>query len=269
MTVAVHGTVMRPVNMAAAGGAILSAMTCAVQFFARVAVVLLLTSATATWGQIGDDCTEVEINYEDDAALTKAEKLALMERAFEESLSRYSHCQNSSGGGAIGGNVLPFTAAALSEAQAAVCRKVEGLVAAGVAEAKAIKEVRAGDPDLPPAKTIRAWLKTFRAAATANGDGGADAAATPAASAASASVSGTETAVDQKESAQQAAAAQQPGGDSGGKPPEDIPPADNDDILAAQIRAAAEAESDPETKAALWNEYRKYKGLPTVDEESQ
>lgn len=217
MTVAVHGTVMRPVNMAAAGGAILSAMTCAVQFFARVAVVLLLTSAAATWGQIGDDCTEVEINYEDDPALTKAEKLALMERAFEESLSRYSHCQNSSGGGAQSG--------------------ASTSIAGGEGEGE--------------------------------GDGGADATATPAASSASASVSGTETAAEQKESAQQAAAAQQPGGDSGGKPPEDIPPADNDDILAAQIRSAAEAESDPETKAALWNEYRKYKGLPTVDEESQ
>lgn len=189
------------------------------RFFARVAVVLLLTSAAATWGQIGDDCTEVEIHYEDDATLTKAEKLALMERAFQESLSRYSHCQNSSGGGAQSG--------------------ASTSIAGGEGEGES------------------------------EGDGAADAAATPAASSASASVSGTETAAEQKESAQQAAAAQQPGGDSGGKPPEDIPPADNDSIVEAQIRAAAEAESDPKTKAALWNEYRKYKGLPTVDEESQ
>lgn len=182
---------------------------------ARAAVVLLLFSAPA-WGEIGDDCTEVEIHYEDDAALTRAEKLALMERAFQESLSRYSHCQNSAGGGAQSG------------------------ASASIAGSEGEGE--------------------------GGGESGADAAATPAASA---SVSGTEPAAEQKESAQQAAAAQQPGGDSGGAPPEDIPPADNDDIVAAQIRAAAEAESNPETKAALWNEYRKYKGLPTVDEESQ
>ena len=47
-----------------------------------------------------------------------------------------------------------------------------------------------------------------------------------------------------------------------GKLPEDIPSADNDSALAAQIRYAAENETDPVKKAQLWNEYRKYKGLP-------
>lgn len=50
-------------------------------------------------------------------------------------------------------------------------------------------------------------------------------------------------------------------GGSNGKIPEDIPPAENDDILAAQIRYAAEQETDPVKKKQLWNEYRKYKGL--------
>jgi len=50
--------------------------------------------------------------------------------------------------------------------------------------------------------------------------------------------------------------------DSSGKPPEDIPSADNDDAVAAQIRLAAEIEKDPVKKDKLWNEYRKYKGLP-------
>ncbi|MFW2366178.1 MAG: hypothetical protein ACN4GW_07155 [Desulforhopalus sp.] len=48
---------------------------------------------------------------------------------------------------------------------------------------------------------------------------------------------------------------------SSGKIPEDIPSAENDDILAAQIRYAAEQETDPVKKKQLWNEYRKYKGL--------
>ena len=47
-----------------------------------------------------------------------------------------------------------------------------------------------------------------------------------------------------------------------GKLPEDIPPANNDDIIAGQIRAAALAEPDPQRQAKLWNEYRRYKGLP-------
>ena len=47
-----------------------------------------------------------------------------------------------------------------------------------------------------------------------------------------------------------------------GRTPKDIPSADNDDAMAAQIRLAAEIENNPNKKAQLWNEYRKYKGLP-------
>lgn len=47
-----------------------------------------------------------------------------------------------------------------------------------------------------------------------------------------------------------------------GKLPDDIPSADNDSVLAAQIRRAAENETDPTKKEQLWNEYKKYKGLP-------
>ena len=48
-----------------------------------------------------------------------------------------------------------------------------------------------------------------------------------------------------------------------GRAPIDIPPADNDGALAAQIRRAAETETDPVRRDRLWNEYRKIKGLPT------
>ena len=47
-----------------------------------------------------------------------------------------------------------------------------------------------------------------------------------------------------------------------GKIPDDIPDAGNDSIFEAQIRAAAMAETDPDTQKNLWNEYRIYKGLP-------
>ncbi|OUR71474.1 hypothetical protein A9Q78_09790 [Methylophaga sp. 41_12_T18] len=53
---------------------------------------------------------------------------------------------------------------------------------------------------------------------------------------------------------------------SNGTKPADIPDADNDDVVAAQIRRAAELEQDQVKKAKLWNEYRKYKGLPINDE---
>jgi len=49
-----------------------------------------------------------------------------------------------------------------------------------------------------------------------------------------------------------------------GKIPDDIPPADNDSVLEEQIRQAAINETDPVIREKLWNEYRKYKGLPVV-----
>lgn len=47
-----------------------------------------------------------------------------------------------------------------------------------------------------------------------------------------------------------------------GQLPKDIPAADNDSVLEAQIRAAAMQEQDPQMRERLWNEYRRYKGLP-------
>ncbi len=80
-------------------------------------------------------------------------------------------------------------------------------------------------------------------------------------SVASSSISGTEA--PQKTESQTDVDIAKPGSAAGnGQPPADIPPTDNDDIIAAQIRQAAETETDPEIQAELWNEYRKYKNLP-------
>ncbi len=55
------------------------------------------------------------------------------------------------------------------------------------------------------------------------------------------------------------------GGQGSGNPqngsgqPEDIPDGRDDDIVARQLREAAEKETDPELKKKLWEEYRKYK----------
>ena len=41
--------------------------------------------------------------------------------------------------------------------------------------------------------------------------------------------------------------------------PADIPDGSNDDVIARQLREAAEKETDPELKKKLWDEYRRYK----------
>ncbi|MDE0990907.1 MAG: hypothetical protein OSA83_16960, partial [Pseudomonadales bacterium] len=41
--------------------------------------------------------------------------------------------------------------------------------------------------------------------------------------------------------------------------PEDVPNSQGDDIVAQQLREAAAAETDPDLRAKLWDEYKKYK----------
>jgi len=52
------------------------------------------------------------------------------------------------------------------------------------------------------------------------------------------------------------------GGSSSGNQsttPDDIPDGSDDDVIARQLREAAEKETDPELKKKLWEEYRRYK----------
>jgi len=47
--------------------------------------------------------------------------------------------------------------------------------------------------------------------------------------------------------------------------PEDIPSGNDDDVVARQLREAAQNEPDPELREKLWDEYRKYTGLPSPE----
>jgi hypothetical protein len=49
------------------------------------------------------------------------------------------------------------------------------------------------------------------------------------------------------------------GGTRGAPAPPGIPSGDDDDIVARQLREAAENEEDPELRAKLWEEYLNYK----------
>lgn len=221
---------------------------------AGLPVIASLLLMPAAWGgendapaSVYDDCSRVELEYEDDGkVLTAAEKTARMDKAFYESLARFERCQTSlSGGGDNGGG---------GGGNGNAGEGGEGGSAGN-----------AGD-----------------SADSADGsDGGVQ-------SVPSSSVSGTEPDRDKKEAAakddatarETALQSPQTGMDrqsgdmpGSGKAPDDIPPADNDSVLEAQIRAAAEAEQDPEKREKLWNEYRRYKNLParksTMEEKPQ
>jgi hypothetical protein len=50
-----------------------------------------------------------------------------------------------------------------------------------------------------------------------------------------------------------------PGATGSDRVPDDVGDGSDDDIVARQLREAATAEEDPELRAKLWEEYRRYK----------
>jgi hypothetical protein len=176
---------------------------------------------------LGDslDCTNVSVDYLEDSSLTREERLRLMDKAFFQSLNKFELCQ----------------------------RANRMAAAAAAAAAGGGGEVR-GESGAPGEKTGMSGVESV----------------------ASSAMSGTETPQENihadggsgalQDSQDMAESGSKTDGNmqgSGGKLPEDIPPAQNDDALAAQIRYAAESETDPVKSKQLWNEYRKYKGLAT------
>lgn len=153
-----------------------------------------------------DNCEVVGINYQDNPELTRAEKLALMEQAFYESLKKFEDCNLSiNDSSSTNGNAASVTGSAGGESTASGA--MQGTEAETEQEAVAASDAS--------------------------------------------------SAVSSEDNSEQVLS----GTADNGKIPDDIPPAENDDAIAAQIRIAAEAETDPEVRKKLWNEYRKYKGM--------
>ena len=165
------------------------------------------------------DCSKINIQYADDTKLTKAEKIALMDKELLRSLSKFDDCkiskmnssndeENSSsngleqntGGGSVASSDMSGTDKPLTQDQLGTDEGVEA------------------NANLPVSGNRN------------KNDNG--------------SPSGLSISLDN------------------GKIPEDLMNADNDSVLQAQIRQAAINEKDPKLKAKLWNEYRKYKGIP-------
>lgn len=235
------------------------------------------TPATRDAGTLSHDCTEVTVDYTDDATLTREERIARMDRAFQRSLSRFEECQSEragTGGGAGGGGGSGSGNAGSGTAGSGTA----GSGAAGSESNGAETSTAASDisgPDAPVDAPSSAGSST--AASDVTGDEPTvTAATTPGTATTSTSKTSTSkpggkwTPPDDMESTQ--TTEDGPTGDEpkreaartqgGGKLPEDIPPADNDSALEAQIRQAAIEETDPELKKRLWDEYRRYKGLP-------
>jgi hypothetical protein len=203
------------------------------------------TSATSAQGAslgAAQDCTDTSVNYEDDPTLTPAEKAERMNQALFRSLSHFDACQSAAEGGGGGGG-------------------------AGAGEGEGEGEGTAGNGTGSVASTGMSGTEK-----TSAGDPGQMGSGQDGTDTSSGSVNtGSDTLEpgdfeSTKGEAPGTSGKYGPGGKNlgNGKIPEDIPSANNDSVLEGQIRQAAMNETDPKIKAQLWNEYRKYKGLPAV-----
>ena len=177
------------------------------------------------------DCTVIELDPEIDPNMTTQENIQRLTEQFFESVNTVQHCEPptdsaSSGGGGGAGAAAGGGAGGGAAAASSDIAGTEAVItepAEGNATSPADAELSAIQSEIDEA------LK---------GSAGAEA------------------------TANQGAAATEAQDGNNGAIPDDLPPADNDSVFEAQIRAAAENETDPEVRKNLWNEYRKYKGLP-------
>ena len=200
----------------------------------QATVTAIAVAATATYadGAVGRECAPGEIQVDiDGQPLTRSERIARLDEALNDSLARFDECQN---------------AASAAADQDAGTGSTGGDAAGTGGEASGPAGAAGGARNAETAAT---------------GEPAADGAAVE--SVAAAGVEGTEAPEDIGETTPGTERPPSHGSGSGsGDVPDDIPEPDNDSVLEAQIRRAAMEETDPRIRAELWNEYRKYKGLP-------
>jgi hypothetical protein len=175
------------------------------------------------------DCSDVTVNYIDRPDMTRSERLEAMNRAFFESVNRFESCNFSN----------------QSSASAESTNETEQVSSAG-SEA-AINEAESSGTGFD---SVASPLMT----------------GTEIESTLPASDSLEDSNIAEKAHEDDAVAIYG-GGSTNSVMPGDIPAVNNDDAVAAQIRLAAEIEKDAVKKEKLWNEYRKYKGLPVNNNE--
>ncbi len=201
---------------------------------------------------VTSDCRPHEVSADADGALlTREENIARMDQALRDSLARFEQCRQgmsadgaggakrgvdggSAGGSAAGGSADGGVHSADGGDQGAdrAGRGAKGNVAGGAMESVAASDIQG--TEVPVSDT-----------------------------------SGTPS-TDTMTSGTTMAGTKPLSGASPGAVPKDILARgrdgrldpNNDSRLEAQIRLAAMTETDPEKQARLWNEYRRYKGLP-------
>ena len=220
---------------------------------AMTAGLVIAIAVAAHAGDAGSCDPEAVHADTEGQSLTRAEKIARMDQAFYDSLARFDECQSATTGMGAETGVGAAGADAAGTGAADAAGRNGGMAGAD------------GGADGAGGDSVGMNDGASVASIAAEGIQGTESPEIPEAadtsieSVAAAGIRGTEAPEDGDATA--------PGTDrppvaGSGQVPDDIPQPDNDSVLEAQIRRAAMEETDPRIRAELWNEYRKYKGLP-------
>ena len=171
------------------------------------------------------DCSDVKINYVDNPEWTHSERLKAMDRAFFESVDHFELCNLSNQPGTSSGSANGNGQA--SGTNTGTSSGSESGLGSVASQEMTGTETESTLSQANSSESSNVPKNANNESVKVNGGGG--------------------------------------GSSKNGVKPKDIPSADNDDAIAAQIRLAAEIEKNPVKKEKLWNEYRKYKGLPVND----
>jgi len=224
-------------------------------------------SATSAQGAslgAAQDCTDSSVNYEDDPTLTPAEKAERMNQALFRSLSHFDACQSAAEGGGGGAGGGAGAGEGEGEGEGTGGNGATGTGATGNGTGSVASTGMSGTEKTSAADPGQEGMG-------ADGTGPDGTGQNSAGMSSGSANTGSDTLEpgdfeSTKGEAPGTSGKYGPGGKNlgNGKVPEDIPSANNDSVLEGQIRQAAMNETDPKIKAQLWNEYRKYKGLPAV-----
>ncbi len=200
-----------------------------------LALCLIVAVASAEEAAITDCRPHAVYADAEGALLTQEEKIARMDQAFHDSLARFEQCQQGTSGEASGSTGRGTGRRVVSSSE----------MSGGVNDAHRADSMQ-GDTDR---KVASATIESVT----------------------SSDMQGTSVPVPDTPSSDTRMTGNDPlSGTPSGEIPKDIlalrrsapSDPDNDSKLEAQIRLAATEETDPKKKARLWNEYRRYKGLP-------
>ena len=206
-------------------------------------------------------CSNIGVDFIDDQNMTREERLEAMDRALQRSFGLYDECQQIMSSEGSPSSASDAGSGGMTEANSGSGSGEGGESATSGTQGRVEQRGSAGETgEEAPVSSV--------ATSDIQGTGGSKSSSKDSEQEGEAKGSNQEGQPTPRKAGDNAQAGggqnstRKNSSGNNGTTPEDVQKTDNDSVLEAQIRKAAMREKDPVVRARLWNEYRRYKGLP-------